>query len=179
MKGQIINKLAVDRDYSFSNDRRTVYLLKYTGNQLEGRNIRKFMEVIYKNFSGLQNTEGLNHTRWEINRLLTSRKSIIIIAIIHGQIVGYLVAENTVLENLRQLMHIAYLFTSPIHRNKGIASCMLNLIQQYAKEQNINTLSLTFDTYNKSLEKFYLDKYFMYDPDLRSYRRYDMLVKYV
>jgi len=60
-----------------------------------------------------------------------------------------------------------------------MATYMLNMIQQYAQDQNIDTLSLTFDTYNQGLTKFYFDQFFEFDPNLRSYQRYDMLVKYV
>lgn len=179
MSASFVNKLVVDRDAGYSQKRRSVHVLRYVGDELAQRNLTKFVEVVYRNFEELADTPSLNHTRREIARLLTSPKGICIIAIIDGQMVGYLIAEVTVVENLRQLMHIAYLFTSPVYRGKGIATYMLNLIQVYAQQQNINTLSLTFDTYNKPLEKFYLNNHFVYDSNLRSYQRYDMLVKYI
>ena len=77
----------------------------------------------------------------------------------NGVIVGYLIAEETIY-NMRKLMHIYYLYTASIHRGHGIATKLLNLIQEYALEYRINTLSLTYDTYNKSLTKFYLNNYF-------------------
>ena len=179
MTGSLVNKLTVDRDMGYSKEPRLVYLLRYTGIDLGQRNMKKFTEIIYKNFEEINDITSLKHNRSEILRLLTSPKSIIIIATINRQIVAYLIAEITIIENLRQIMHISYLFTSPVYRSKGIATYLLNLIQIYAQEQNINTLSLTFDTYNKSLEKFYLNNYFVYDSNLRSYQRYDMLLKYI
>lgn len=179
MSGSFVNKLVVDRDAGYSKKQRTVHVVRYVGDKLAQRNLTKFIQVVYRNFEHLANTSSLNHTRQEIARLLTSPKGICVIAIVGGQMIGYLIAEITVIENLRQLMHIAYLFTSPVYRGKGIATYMLNRIQVYAQEQNISTLSLTFDTYNKPLEKFYLNNRFVYDSDLRSYQRYDMLVKYI
>ncbi len=76
MGGGFVNKLTVDRDEGYSRERRTVHVLRYTGNQLAKRNIRKFMEVIYKNFESAADTVALNHTRREIARLLTSFKTI-------------------------------------------------------------------------------------------------------
>jgi GNAT superfamily N-acetyltransferase len=179
MAGNFVNKLTVDRDNGLSTKPKTVYILRYVGDELAKRNLKKIVEVIYKNFEELETTMSLNHNRREIARLLTSPKGICIIATIGRQMVGYLIAELTVVENLRQLMHIAYLFTSPVYRGKGVATYMLNKIQTYAQQQNITVLSLTFDTYNKPLERFYLNNNFFYDSNLRSYQRHDMLVKYI
>lgn len=179
MSTGFVNKLVVDRDAGYSQERKTVHMLRYVGDVLARRNLTKFIEIVYRNFEELDDISELKHTRREIARLLTSPKGVCIIAVIQGQIVGYLIAEVTVIENLKQLMHIAYLFTSPVHRGKGIATYMLNIVQIHAQQLNIATLSLTFDTYDKPLEKFYLNNYFVYDSNLRSYQRHDMLVKYI
>lgn len=179
MSGDFVSKAIVDRDRIRDNTQKTVQLLRYTGDDLEKRDMRKFIEVIYRNFEQLNDVPELKHTYREIARILTSAKSIIIIAMIGDRMIGYLLAEVTTVDNLRQLMHIYYLFVSPMYRKRGVATYMLNLIEKYAQELNINTLSLTFDTYDKKLEEFYLNNYFMYDSNLRSYQRYDMLVKFV
>lgn len=177
--GTFVNKLVVDRANGFSQERRTIHVLRYTGDELASRNLFKIVETVYQNFEELANTAKLNHTRREVTRLLTSPKGTCIIATLNGQIIGYLIAEITVVENLKQLMHIYYLFTTPVYRSKGIATYMLNMLQTCAQQLNINTMSLTFDTYDKPLEKFYTNNYFTYDSNLRSYQRYDMLVKYI
>ena len=74
---------------------------------------------------------------------------IVLLAIDNGTIVSYLIAEITVF-NMRKLMHIHYLFTAPGYRQNGVATKMLNYIQDYALENNYSALSLTFDTYNKN-----------------------------
>lgn len=169
---------AIDPAIPIPDPSQIVYILTYTGNQLAKRNMSKFIEAIYKNFNTLKYTESLKHNTKEIARLLTSPLAIILLGIKDGKIIAYLIAEITVYNN-RTLLHIHYLYTVSSHRGRGMGTYMLNMIQQYAQDQNISTLSLTFDTYNQGLTKFYFDQYFEYDPDLRSYQRYDMLVKYV
>ena len=162
-----------------ANSYRKIDVIRYTGNDLNSRNISKFANIIFDNFKEIEDDEELNHNIREITRILISPKSITILCIYNKQIIGYLIAEITVVDDLKQLMHIMYIYTSPIHRSKGIATYLLNIIEKYAKELNINTLSLTYDTYNKNLEKFYFNNNFTYDSNLRSYKRHDMLVKYI
>lgn len=172
MNSEFINKNIVDKNG------KTVYFLRYFGYQLKKKNINILIDTIYKNFEEIAEQKSLNHNRKEIARLLTSSQSIIIIGILNDNIISYLIAESAIY-NQRKFMHIAYLYTSSNHRGNGIAIYALNLIQKYALELNITTLSLTYDTHNKSLSKFYFNNYFEYDQDLRSFQRYDMLVKYI
>lgn len=176
---QFINKRVVDKARADSPKKLSVFFNRYTGKQLSERNLMKFVDVVYRNFDNLADETKLNHTQREVGRLLTSPKAIIIIGTINNVIECYLIAEVTVIENLRQLMHIYYIFTAPVNRGRGFSTYMLNMLQKYAKELNINALTLTFDTYNKDLERFYTNNHFVYDENLRSFQRYDMLVKYI
>lgn len=176
---QFINKRVVDKARATSPKRLTLQVNRYTGSELGKRDLYKFVQAVYKNFDNLADEPALNHTEREVGRLLTSPKSIVIIGTIDHVIECYLIAEVTVVENLRQLMHIYYIYTAPVSRGKGFSTYTLNLIQKYAKELNISALSLTFDTYNKELERFYTNNYFVYDENLRSFQRYDMMVKYI
>lgn len=178
MSGQYNNSNSSGQKIQRENQGDVVHILTYTGNQLARRNVSKLVTSVFKNFNTLEFVSSLKHNKREIARLLTSPLTVILLAIKNKTIIGYLIAETTIYEN-RTLLHIHYLYTVSVHRKKGLASYMLNMIQQYAQEQNIPTLSLTFDTYNQGLTKFYFDQYFEYDPNLRSYQRYDMLVKYV
>jgi len=175
-----VNKLTADIDKANSNirDIKTVQMLRYTGNSLMNRDLRKMVNLVYRNFEELGDIKILQHNREEIGRLLTSPKSIIIIGVLDGKIISYLICEQIVYNNIK-LMHINYLFTSPVHRSHGVASYMLNLIHRYAVELDINTLSLTYDTYNLQLTRFYTENEFTYDPEIRSFQRYDMMVKYL
>lgn len=161
------------------HNQNTICCLRYTGDKLANRNMRKLIETIYKNFEQLDENPELKHTRKEIDRLIKSPRSIIIIAVINGVIVGYLLAEITMVDDLKRLMHIYYIYTALNYRSKGIATYMLDLIGTYTQEANITTLSLTFDTYDKKLENFYINNGFVYDPNMRSYQRHDMMVKFL
>jgi ribosomal protein S18 acetylase RimI-like enzyme len=179
MSGIFVNKATADREKLFFGNKKIVQLLRYTGDDLVTRDTRKFRDTVYKNFEQLDTSPDLNHNRRGITELLTSPDSIILLGVIDGVITSYLIAKMTVIDNLKQLMHIYYLYTSPMHRGNGLATHMLNMIQKYSKERNITTISLTFDTYDKQLERFYMNNHFVYDSNLRSYERHDMLVKYI
>lgn len=179
MSSLYVDKNIIDRNMICANTKKSVCCLRYTGNNLANRDMSKLIDVVYGNFESLDEFPELNHTRLEIDRLLSSPKSIIIIGTINKVIVSYLLAEITATEDLRQLMHIYYIYTAPAYRGKGIASYMLNLIEKYAQEYNITILSLTFDTFDKKLENFYLNNDFVYDPNMRSYQQHDMMVKYI
>ena len=188
MSGRFVNKLVVERDDIRHPGRKKIYFNRYLGRNLrfykeeqngsKNRDLRKLIDVIYNNFKHLSRVEGAGHTKNELAKLLTSDTAIVIFAMSGDSIAGYIIANETV-SNFRKLMHIYYLYTSPYYRGFGIATYMLNLIQEYSKERNIKALSLTYDTYNKPLTNFYLDNNFNYDIELRSYQRYDMLVKYI
>jgi len=179
MAGNFVNKTTVDREKLRTNEERTVNFLRYTGDDLVRRDMRKLIEVVYRNFEELNTSPELNHTRNEIARVITSPTSITIIGSINGIISCYLIAGLTQLDDLKTLMHIHYIYTSPMYRGNGLATYMLNLIEKYSIAMGIGYLSLTFDTYDKKLEEFYMNNGFMYDSNLRSYQRHDMLVKYL
>lgn len=179
MCGSFVNRLTVSRDKIYSEGTKTIHFLRYTGDQLTNRNMSKFIEVVYRNFEELSDIKSLGHSKKEIARLITSPNSIVIMGVTDSKsIISYLMAEATTYD-LRILMHIYYIYTVPFYRGHGIATRMLNLIQDYSSEKNIKTLSLTYDTYNQNLTRFYFANNFEYDPEIRSYRRHDMLVKFI
>lgn len=178
MSGLMVNKLIADIDTKNSNQDITVSFIIYRGIQLQYKNIYSLIDVIYRNFEYLDGYSKLNHSRDSIERLLLSDSSIIILGMVDNSIVGYLIADIIDIKS-DILFHIYYLYTVPIHRGNGIATYMLNLIQRLSIELKIYILSLTIDTYNKSLVKFYIDNHFNYDAKFRSFTRYDNFIKYI
>jgi GNAT superfamily N-acetyltransferase len=153
-----------------------IYIEKYLGSDLIKKDVRKMIDVIYKNFEEIADVQKLKHTSNEIYRLLVSSMSVSFFGISNKKIIAYIIAElNEV--NGKRLLHINYLYVVPSYRNKGCATKLLNIIYNCGKEYRADILSLTFDTFNKKLERFYLDNYFNYDPKYRSNQRYDMLIK--
>lgn len=178
MGGEFVNRGVTIIDERNSNQDKDIRVLWYTGENLQKKDIRKFVEVIYRNFEEIAKVKKLNHNRTQIKKYITSDTALIIIATYNNEIISYGIAD-LVLYNNRKLMHIYYLFTSPAYRNKGVATYLINQIQEYASEYKCSALSLTFDTYNKQLSKYYETNGFTFDPDLRSKQRYDMIVKYI
>ncbi len=155
-----------------------VYFLRYTGNDLAKRNIGKFARIVHKHFLHLTEVKTADHSTESIYDRLTSLQSTIIFAVNNGSIIGYLIAEPT-LHNMENLTHIYYIYVIPSFRSKGIATYMLKLIENYSHDMGIEILSLTYDTYDDKLGKFYNKNRFNFDDNIRSYQRYDMLVKHI
>jgi len=153
-----------------------IYIEKYLGIDLIKNDVRKLRDVIYKNFEEIADIEELKHTSSEIYRLLVSNMSVSLFAVSNKQIIAYIIAELNEINNKR-ILHINYLYVVPSYRKKGCATKLLNIIYKYGKEYRADMLSLTFDTFNKQLERFYLDNYFNYDSQYRSNQRYDILIK--
>jgi ribosomal protein S18 acetylase RimI-like enzyme len=180
MSGRFVNKALLDYENRFNLGalgNKQIQIIIYSGNELI-QDMRKFVEVIYRNFGKISTERKLNHTRKSITRLLTSYDSVLIIAydVQEKKIVSYIVGEIT-FYNKMKLMHIYYLFVSPDHRQKGLGSKMLDTIEKYTEKLNIKYMSLTFDTHNKNLYDFYTSHGFKFDSKLRSYSQYDMLMK--
>jgi GNAT superfamily N-acetyltransferase len=178
MSGTFVNRGITKIDELNSLERKEIHVLWYTGANMQNRDIRKFAEVVYRNFEELEPTRKLNHNRTELKRILTSDTSLTLVATFNGSIISYLIGDLVEYNN-RMLFHINYLFTAPSYRDKGVATFLLNQLQDYADVYNCKALSLTYDTYNHGLTKFYAANGFTTDPELRSNQRYDMLVKYI
>ena len=157
---------------------KVVRFLRYRGHELAKKNLVKLATNIFRHFLHLENVKGLDHSLETVYDRLVSDQAITILAVNNGSIIGYLVADQT-LYNMENLMHIYYLYVIPSFRNKGVATFMLECITDYALEQGINALSLTYDTNDKNLTRFYNNNKFYFDDGIRSYQRYDMLVRRV
>ena len=165
----------------FSKDKnmlnqKIINFMRYNGNELATRNIFKFAQIVFRHFLYLTEVKSADHSIESIYDRILSPQSTIIFAMNNGSIIGYLIAEPT-LHNMENLMHIYYLYVIPAFRNKGVATYLLTLIEKYANDIGIEILSLTYDTYNDKLTKFYNKNNFRFDDGMRSYQRYDMLVK--
>lgn len=178
MGGEFVNRGTTIIDDRNDPRTRQIKIMWYTGENMQSRDIRKFVEVIYRNFEQISNIKELSHNRTQIKKILTSPTCLILLAVYDNKIVSYAIAD-IVLYNNKLLMHIYYLFTSPAYRNKGVATNLINKVHQYAIEYKCVAISLTFDTYDKAITKYYMSNGFTYSPDLRSNQRYDMLVKFV
>jgi ribosomal protein S18 acetylase RimI-like enzyme len=178
MVGSFVNRGVTKIDERNRPKDREIHIKWYTGSSLRNKDMRKFVEVIYRNFEYLAKYKELDHTREDILKVLTSKTSLLLVATYKGSIVSYLLAD-LVGYNKRLFMHIYYIFTSPSYRSNGVATFLLNNVQNYADVFNCSALSLTYDTYNLQLRKYYRSNGFRIDNELRSGGRFDMLVKLI
>lgn len=159
-----------------SND---IIFTTYTGNDLTNKQKYKISDNIFFIFRKLRENPELQHTREEIYNNLSNNNSILIVAVIrinnNYQIVGLLLA--TPVQEIPNLLHIYYIYTAADFRNVGIATKLLEQLYGMGKRNKYTKISLTYDTYDNKLTKFYFRNQFYFDPTLRSYKRYDMLVR--
>ncbi|ATZ80474.1 N-acyltransferase [Bodo saltans virus] len=137
----------------------------------------KLANVIYNNFIELSKYEQLSHTKPELERLITSPESLILLMIVNKKIAGYMIGEIKSLNDGRVVFYISYIFTSKLFRGKGIASKLMSHVEKYSKKNNCNGILLTCDTEDDYVNNFYLMKGFMPDMVLRRYDKYDVLYK--
>lgn len=182
MSGSFVNRGMMKIFEQNDTSSKTIKVYWYTGSNMQNRDIRKFVEIIYRNFEEFEPTRELNHNRTEIKRILTSPTSLTLVAVYSNgsniSIVSYLIADLFISNN-RRMMHIYYLFTSPAYRDKGVATYLLNQVHEYADVFNCKALSLTYDTFNHKLAKFYFANGFNYDSELMTGQRFDSLIKYI
>jgi len=154
----------------------TVKMVVFTDCILSKKNTSNLRDIIYRNFSCISDIPKLNHTKREINRLLKSENSILILGLHDNKITCYLLAESVVIGQ-RVLIHIYYMYTAKIFRKNGLGTEMLNMLQEISSRKNIHSISLTYDTYDRNLTRFYTNNGFVQDMQLNSNGRYNMLVK--
>ena len=155
----------------------TIRIIICYGYQLKYKNVNNLTKVIYNNFIDIAHITELDHTFHSIQKILHSKSSIILLAIDSQQcIISYVVADNIYVNDLN-LMHIYYIYTAKEYRNCGIGTYLLNTLSNVSMKRNIPILSLTYDTQNVMLTKYYKKYGFDFDDQLRSHKRYDMLSK--
>jgi len=151
----------------------------YTGKQLSHNNRLKLTDNIFYIFRHLSDLSELEHTKENIYERLARDDAIIILALIGTEdgyrIVGFIMAAAV--DEIPNLLHIYYLFTAPQFRKIGIAINLLTSLYTYARSNRYQSISLVFDTHNKQLTQFYFKNKYYFNNSLRSYKRYDMLVR--
>lgn len=155
-----------------------IKIMTFNKNDLQKQILNKFVHIIYNNFYDLTKVVGSDHSIESIYIRLQSPDIVVLLAIHNDLILGYLIADR-MQHNDMDLLHIYYLYVSNNHRNIGIATYLLNKIDDYAHNLDVDAISLTYDTYDKKLEKFYYNRKYEVNSRLRSFKRHDMLVKYV
>ncbi len=137
-----------------------------------------FIDVIYNNFIELRNENRLMHTKQKIEENLKNDNSIVIIMLNDDKkIIAFLTANIMMLDDRRKVFFITYIYVAESERNKKLGSEILTKAEQIAKQNNCLGCMLIYDTHQINLVRFYEDRGYMLDINLRRYERHDVFYK--
>ena len=137
-----------------------------------------FIDVIYNNFIELSHEDKLMHTKEKIEENLKNDNSIVIIMLNNDKkIIGFVTANIMMLDDRRKVIFITYIYVAETERNKQIGSELLNKTELIGKQNNCLGCMLIFDTHQVNLVRFYEDRGYMLDINLRRYETHDVFYK--
>jgi ribosomal protein S18 acetylase RimI-like enzyme len=137
------------------------------------------VDIIYNNFSDLNDEPKLNHTPEAIEKTLNSKDVVLLLFIENGKIGGYLLAEVMILEDGRKVMYISYIFVAKDLRTSGVGTQLLQIISKIASDKYCDGIMLIYDTTQKKLRRFYDRNGFMLDFQLRRFEKHDVFYKII
>lgn len=137
-----------------------------------------FIDVIYNNFIELSHEDKLMHTKEKIEENLKNDNSIIIIMLNNDKkIIGFVTANIMLLDDRRKVIFITYIYVAETARNRQIGTKLLNKAEEMGKQNNCLGCMLIFDIHQQNLVRFYEDRGYMLDINLRRYERHDVFYK--
>jgi ribosomal protein S18 acetylase RimI-like enzyme len=137
-----------------------------------------FIDVIYNNFIELSREDKLMHTKQKIEENLKSDNSIIILMLNNDKkIIGFITANIIMLDDRRKVFFVTYIYVAETERNRKIGSELLNKAEGVGKQNNCLGIMLIFDTHQQNLVRFYEDRGYMLDINLRRYEIHDVFYK--
>lgn len=152
-------------------------IINLTYNNISNRKTKKFDFMIYNNFIDIINYPDLLHNYDEINKLLNSPDVQVLLYIVDKKLVGYLVGNIIILNDMRKVFFIQYIYISQKNRSKGIGNLLLNYVFEKSKQVDLNGIMLVCDTHNKQVFDWYSRHGFMLDMYLRNYKKHDVMYK--
>lgn len=147
---------------------------QFNGVQMRELETENFVKTVYNNFIELARYPDLNHSIREINRLITSPKTVLFFVYNGHKMIAYAIAEVLRLDDGRLVLYLSYIYVAMKYRRHGIGSALIKQVIMKANEIHVDAIILTSDTQNENLLNFYLMRGFMYDPYLRRYDRHDV-----
>jgi ribosomal protein S18 acetylase RimI-like enzyme len=149
-----------------------------THKDLKHSDLSKLTDIIYNNFIELKEDYKLMHTKEKISETLHSDDVLIIIALNEQKkIVGFIVSQLMELDDRRKVLFINYIYVAESLRKTGMGSEMMDMLEREGYKYKCNGIMLIFDTYNAVLVRFYENRGYMLDINLRRYERHDVFYK--
>jgi len=149
----------------------------FTHDDLRKKKLLLLASIIFTNFKELADYQQLKHSMEDIMKLLQSENAIVCLYIINKKTAGYMVGEIMKLNDGREVFYVSYIFTSPKFRNNGIASKLMNTVDELTNKYKLDGIMLTCNSEDKHIYDFYLKKGFMPDMLLRTYAKYEVMYK--
>jgi ribosomal protein S18 acetylase RimI-like enzyme len=136
-------------------------------------------EIIYKNFLELSDTPSLQHSREEIQRLLTNPEFIGFFVYDGQKVVAYLTGEKKHLNDGRIVYYITYIFVGGKYRNHKIGSRLMEILIGKCEQWGISFIMLTCDITDNKVINFYKKLGFTPDPILKNGTQHEVYSLYV
>lgn len=126
----------------------------------------EIIEMVYKHFEYLSKYQELKHNKSDIYKLFREpdfRGYFIYNE--HGLLVSYLLGEEMISNDGRRIFYIAYVYTSPFYRKKGLASILIKkCIDRSVNIRGIKFIVLTVNSLHNNTVKLYEKLGFNFDP---------------
>ena len=149
-----------------------------THKDLKNTDLSKLTDVIYNNFFELKEDYKLMHTKEKISETLHSDDVLIIVALNEQKkIVGFILSQLKELDDRIKVLFVNYIYVAESLRKTGMGSEMMNMLEAEGYKYKCNGIMLIFDTYNSLLVRFYENRGYMLDINLRRYERHDVFYK--
>jgi len=146
---------------------------------IKNQDLTLFVKLIYNNFIELTEEDKLMHTHEKIEENLRADNSIIIVIKDKKtqKIISFLTANIMELDDRRLVFYISYIYTAESYRKSGLGTELMDLAEKIARTHHCNGIMLIFDTYKSNLVRFYENRGYMQDINLRRYEQHDVFYK--
>ena len=142
------------------------------------KDLTLFVNIIYNNFIELSDDKKLMHTPEKIEESLRKDNSVIILFTNDDdKVIGFLTANIMILDDRRKVLYISYIYVAEITRNNKLGSTLLQEAEKTAIFNKCNGIMLIFDTHKHNLTRFYENRGYMLDINLRRFERNDVFYK--
>lgn len=143
------------------------------------KNKNKYIEIIYKNFTNLINTEVV-HSKQDIQRILNSDNYYGFFLYFKNKLVGYAISEISIIQDGRKVLFLNYLYISSVYRRKGYGKLIMNKVIDYTKnELGINFIILIVEKNKISNINFYKKLGFVNENLFYNLKNFLVLTKYL
>lgn len=154
-------------------------VIMYKSDIEKQKDLSFFIDIIYNNFIELTEDDKLMHNKEKIEENLRNDNSVIILLMNDDKIFGFVTGNIMLLDDRRKVLFISYIYVAETERNKKLGSQLMNIVEKTALLNKCLGVMLIFDTHQQNLVRFYENRGYMLDINLRRYERHDVFYKII